>query len=191
MTLRDSQRRSVNQKGYARNQRWHPLGKVLRPPREMREWLLERGSLTRRLHQYFGAIQVRVMQQQTGRLIFDEGAACSPPATIRNVVLSGLNQHPLVVAHSVSPLCPRSALALMLKKLGKQALGSVLFSRPGFVRYQREWALLDPRHPLYKLAQHAKGTDLSRSLWARRAIFCPLRKQGHSVQVTEIFCIDS
>ncbi len=93
---------------------------------------------------------------------------------------------PLVVAHSVLPALPRGPLSVMFKRLGRQALGSLLFTHRGFVRCQREWAFLDQRHPLYRLACQQDPTAPAR-LWARRAVYSLSRFPQQTVQVTEVF----
>lgn len=188
MALRDKRGSTRGYSGAARWGGWHPLGQVLHPPPTLRGWLLERGSLTRRLQDHFGNIDVWVLQQHTGLAIRDEGPGHAVPVILRNVVLCSSNQTVRVVAHSILPLRPRGALSLMLKRLGRQALGSVLFRRPGFVRYQREWAWLDRRHPLYQLALTQVDDLAAQGVWARRAVFSMVRNPGQTVQVTEIFC---
>lgn len=189
MSLRESRCQSRLLKGQARHSRWYPLGKVLRPNGAVRPWLLEQGSLTLRLQRHYGPISVQVLRQQTDRMLNDEGSNVNQPGICRDVVLSATDHQPLVVAHSVLALRPRGILSLLLKRLGRQALGSVLFSRPGFVRYQREWALLDERQPLYRMVQRVVGPAIPSRLWARRAVFNPLRNPRQLVQVTEVFCI--
>lgn len=148
----------------------------------------EQGSLTQRLQKHFGDINVTILEQRSGVPMPEEGS--SSPVYIRNVVLSDANNIPLVVAHSILPMTPRGALAVMLKKLGKQALGSVLFNRPGFVRYQREWTHLTCRNSLWPMVQAVVQSEDQRSFWARRAVFIPLNKPSHWVQVTEIFVLN-
>lgn len=188
MALHEQRRSQHPLRGAARQRQWHPLGKVLAPPAVMRSWLLARGSLTQKLQGAYGTISVRVLQQQTGCALLDEGYNYLMPVVVRDVVLAAADQKPLVIAHSILPLCPRGALSLMLKGLGRQALGSVLFTRPGFVRSQREWALLDRRDPLWQKAAAVIGSSTPPRLWARRAVFSPLRMRTQAVQVTEVFC---
>lgn len=189
MALRESRKQSRRLEGRSRGSHWHPLGKALSPPAQLRPWLLESGSLTLRLQRHFGKIHVRVLHQALGQPYNDEGSGRFPLAIVRAVVLSADDQKPLVVAHSVLPALPRGALSVMFNKLGRQALGSLLFTRRGFVRCQREWAFLDKRHPLYRMTRaQVGGQDLGK-VWARRAVFSQLRNPGQSVQVTEVFCI--
>ena len=189
MAMRENRNRSRRLTGYARGSHWHPLGKALKPPETLRPWLLESGSLTRRLQKHFGKIDVRVLQQALGQPYNDEGEGRFPLAVVRAVVLSGADQKPLVVAHSVLPAVPRGPLSIMFKQLGRQALGTLLFTRRGFVRRQREWAFLDTRHPLYRMTMAQIGANAPERLWARRAVFSLSRYPGQTVQVTEVFCM--
>lgn len=189
MALRDVLTRPVPPlKGIARRNCWHPLGKVRRPDATVHSWLQECTSLTQRLQRSYGTITVQVLQQGRGRALSDESCAGKGSVIGRDVLLCQENHGALVFAHSILPLCPRGALHVMFKRLGRQALGSVLFSKPGFVRRQREWALLDHRHPLYQAAARAVNQSLATTLWARRAVFSQLRQPRQFVQVTEVFC---
>lgn len=176
-------------RGGARCSHWHPLGKALKPPAYLRPWLLENESLTARLQRLYGDISVRVISQALGHPYDDEGNGRFPLAVVRAVVLSGEDRLPLIVAHSVLPALPRGPLSVMFKRLGRQALGSLLFTRRGFVRSQREWAFLDTRHPLYRLTRSQEQGNQSARLWARRAVFSQSRYPAQSVQVTEVFCM--
>ncbi len=189
MGIRESRVQSHRFKGRSRGSHWHPLGKALKPPEALRPWLLESGSLTRRLQRHFGEIDVRVLRQALGQPYNDEGEGRFPLAVVRAVVLSGVDQKPLVVAHSVLPAVPRGPLSIMFKQLGRQALGTLLFTRRGFVRRQREWAFLDTRHPLYRMTMAQMGTNAPNRLWARRAVFGLSRHPEQTVQVTEVFCM--
>lgn len=189
MAMREYRKQSRRLEGHARGSHWHPLGKALKPPAALRPWLLESGSLTLRLQRHFGKINVRVLHQALGQPYNDEGAGRFPLATVRAVVLSAADHKPLVVAHSVLPAVPRGPLSVMFKKLGRQALGSLLFTRRGFVRRQREWAFLDTRHPLYRMTKAQQDKNAPDRLWARRAVFSLSRYPGQTVQVTEVFCI--
>ncbi len=186
MMMRERRRQSRRLEGRARGSHWHPIGKALKPPAHLRPWLLEAQSLTRKLAQCYGSISVRVLHQSLGQPYNDEGNGRFPLAVVRAVVLSGNDQMPLVVAHSVLPAVPRGPLSVMFKCLGRQALGSLLFTHRGFVRCQREWAFLDQRHPLYRLACQQDPTAPAR-LWARRAVYGLSRFPRQTVQVTEVF----
>ncbi len=187
--MRENRAHKRRMTGQARCSHWHPLGKALKPPGYLRPWLLESGSLTARLQKTYGQVHVRVLSQALGQPYNDEGLGRFPLATVRAVVLSAEDQIPLVVAHSVLPAVPRGPLSVMFKRLGRQALGTLLFTRRGFVRRQREWAFLDERHPLYRMTRAQEHENPPTRLWARRAVFSQSRYPAQSVQVTEVFCI--
>lgn len=149
---------------------------------------MEPRSLTARLYRYYGNIDLRVITQALGEPFNDEGTGYSPLAHCRAVVLSQHEGPPLVVAHSILPAVPRGPLSVMFHKLGRQALGSLLFTHRGFERSLREWAYLDKRHPLYSLARQYVS-DPPQRLWARRAVYHMSRFPSQSVQVTEVFCL--
>jgi chorismate lyase len=189
MGIRENRSRSRRLEGRSRGSHWHPLGMALKPPNHLRPWLLEPASLTMRLQRHYGEINVRVLHQALGQPYNDEGNGRFPLAIVRAVVLSADDQIPLVVAHSVLPAVPRGPLSVMFKRLGRQALGTLLFTRRGFVRRQREWAFLDARHPLYRLTRTEEAGKAPDRLWARRAVFSMSRFPAQSVQVTEVFCM--
>lgn len=191
MGIRENRSRSARFKGHSRGSHWHPLGKALRPPKGLRPWLLEPKSLTVRLQRHYGNVSLRIIRQALGEPYNDEGTGQLPLAVCRAVVLSSGDGLPLVVAHSILAAVPRGPLSVMFQKLGRQALGSLLFTHRGFVRREREWAFLDKRHPLYRLAcSQVQGEGAAR-LWARRAVFSQSRHPQQSVQVTEVFCFSS
>lgn len=187
--MRESRAHNRRMTGLARCSHWHPLGKALKPPGYLRPWLLEPLSLTTRLQRHYGTVHVRVLSQALGQSYNDEGAGRLPLAVVRAVVLTSVDKTPLVVAHSVLSAVPRGPLSVMFKRLGRQALGTLLFTRRGFVRCQREWAFLDARHPLYRIARAQEQGDQSGRLWARRAVFSQSRYPAQSVQVTEVFVL--
>lgn len=188
MPMRECRIKSNRFHGRNRGSHWHPLGKALSPPSHLRPWLTEPKSLTARLQRYYGNINLRVIAQSLAEPYNDEGSGHLPLAICRAVVLSSDVGNPLVVAHSILPAVPRGPLTVMIRKLGRQALGSLLFTHRGFVRRQREWAFLDARHPLYRLTRQQTPATAER-LWARRAVYSLSRYPQQSVQVTEVFCM--
>lgn len=189
MGMRENRSRAARFKGRSRGSHWHPLGKALRPPKDLRPWLMEPKSLTVRLQHHYGEVNLRVIRQALGEPYNDEGSGQLPLAVCRAVVLSSADGLPLVVAHSILPAVPRGPLSVMFQKLGRQALGSLLFTHRGFVRRQREWAFLDKRHPLYRLTRLQNQATPPDRFWARRAVFSMSRFPQQSVQVTEVFCM--
>ena len=191
MGIRESRVQSHRFKGRSRGSHWHPLGKALKPPKDLCPWLQEPKSLTARLHRHYGDVNLWVISQSLGKPYNDEGSGKLPMAVCRAVVLSSGDGSPLVVAHSILPAIPRGPLSVMFRKLGRQALGSLLFTHRGFVRREREWAFLDKRHPLYRLALSQMQGACEPRLWARRAVFSQSRYPQQSVQVTEVFLLNT
>lgn len=187
MSLRESLTLADALRGRARHSPWRPTGQCRRPSAGIRPWLSVNTSLTRRLEEAYGPVRVVLLRQQAGLPLQDEETAARRPCVTRDVVLESVAGRPLVLAHSVLPLCPRGLLHPLVRRLGRQALGSLLFTRPGFERRQREWAILDKRHPLYRLAQTIHGETLPARIWARRACFSQIRSRLQTVQVTELF----
>ena len=188
MSLQEARFPAANAwRGRARARRWRPLAHINGAPTMIRPWLQVKTSLTRKLESAHGPVYVDLLRQHVRLPLGDEATAARHPCVVRDVVLRDGAGQALVLAHSVLPLTPRGALHPLIKRLGRQALGSVLFTRPGFVRRQRECVLLDARHPLYRQAKRLVGDRLPPSLWARRASFSPIRSQRQTVQVTEVF----
>jgi chorismate--pyruvate lyase len=187
MSLQESLSIEKRLRGRTRRSRWQPMGQIYSPPTEICPWLNVKTSLTRKLEATHGRVRVRLLRQQVDSSLADEASCARRPCVVRDVVLENGAGLPLVMAHSVIALMPRGALHPWIKRLGRQALGSLLFTRSGFVRRQREYALLDARHPLYRQAKKIVGDQLPPTIWARRASFSPIRSWRQTVQVTELF----
>ncbi len=156
--------------------RWHTLNRPSRQaaPQPWRNWLKDKGSLTRSLVSASqGQFRVELLRQRYARPTRSEARALgSPPrclALIREVQLMGLGQ-PWVYARSVIPVSTLSGAQRQLGGIGNRSLGSVLFSDPSM---QRE--------PL-QIGQLCL-TDGTR-LWARRSVF---RLAGKPLLVCEVF----
>lgn len=147
-------------------------------PRALRQWLLDRGSLTERLIATSeGQFRVEVLQQQWGVASRDEaqllGLKPRQAALIREVILYG-RQQPWVYARSVLPAKSLGHSLRHLKQLGNKPLGAVLFSDPTMQRGDIEIAQLEPG--LLPLVDSP--------VWGRRSVFF-LHKQP--LLVSEIF----
>lgn len=161
--------------------KWRPgraqAGRIMSRP--LRNWLLDRGSLTDRLiTKSAGQFRVEVLRQYRGvarpdearRLGLDERQA----AWIREVVLYG-NNTPWVFARSILPEKSLAHSLRHLKRLGNKPLGAVLFNDPHMYRSAIEIARFDARDLPVDIDGHA---------WGRRSVFY-LRKQP--LLVTEVF----
>lgn len=161
--------------------KWHSgkqLGIRLRDP-VLRDWLLDRGSLTDRLlARSAGDFHVELIGQRRGTAKPDEaralGLGLRQAVIIREVILCGRNE-PWVFARSILPEKSLSHSLRHLKRLGSKPLGAVLFADPHMHRGPIEVARINaPELP----ARIACDT------WGRRSVFY-LQKQP--LLVSEVF----
>ena len=163
---------------------WHPIP-VCADVR-LRPWLLDRGSLTRRIQMRCAQFRLDVLSQRSALVSHDESAAIGARAAARCVVREvSLNcaHRPLVFAHSV--VVPRALKGAwrMLSTLGARPLGAALFDNPLIRRYPLRFRQLNGRDALYGQACGLIATP-PRSLWARRSLFV---LRGSPLLVTEVF----
>jgi chorismate--pyruvate lyase len=149
-------------------------------------WLIDKGSLTARLQQYYPHFSVRPVAIKYAKPIQDEAALLRQPsyktALIREVLLMGDNQ-PVVFAHSVLPRASLRGLWNGLGRLGNKPLGATLFANPNVKRTPLSYKKLTPNHVLYKHATQYL-TLKPNYLWARRSIFS---LNCANIMVTEVF----
>lgn len=146
-----------------------------------RPWLLDRGSLTRRIQRRCPLFGVRGVQQRESRLTGGEGRKIGR-SLVREVFLH-CGESPVVYACSVLPLSSLRGRWRRLGKLGETPLGAVLFSDPRVKRQPLCFKKLHRRHPLYQRACEGMG-EKPVHLWARRSEF---RLHRGSIWVTEVF----
>jgi chorismate--pyruvate lyase len=142
-----------------------------------RPWLLDRGSLTRRIQAYCAAFSVRAVRQGYQCL-----AGNKMRVLCREVTLY-CGETPVVYAHSMLPLDSLRGQWRSLRCLGERPLGEVLFSNPRVLRSPLQFRKLHRHHWLYRRACRdlASPPDF---LWARRSMFNLNRRP---IQVTEVF----
>ncbi len=163
---------------------WHP--QPVCGDARLRQWLLDRGSLTRRIQIRCDSFRLDVLSQCAATVHRDERAAIGLRARARCVVREvSLNcgRLPLVFAHSVAaPRTVRGAWR-MLSGLGARPLGAALFADPRITRYPLRFCQLNRRHALH---QRACGLldESPAVLWARRSLFVLC---GSPLLVTEVF----
>jgi chorismate--pyruvate lyase len=155
---------------------------------EIESWLLDEGSLTRKVVMACGegAFRVRVLHQGWGRPSYNEsqvlGQRRSKAALIREVELL-CNDQPLVFARTLIPATSLKGSARRLTLLGDKPLGAVLFSDSSIRRGITQYARLQPRHPLFAAAtDHLPQPPTE--LWGRRTLFYI---SGRPLLVNEIF----
>lgn len=151
-----------------------------------RPWLLDRGSLTRRIQARCAAFSVRHVRQRHGMAMPSERRIVAlkhhSRALLRDVFLY-CGETPVVFAHSVLPAASLGGSWQNLGRLGNRPLGAALFSNPNVHRTPLRFKKLNRRDALYRLAC-AVLTDKPASLWARRSVFY---LQGRPILVTEVF----
>ena len=153
------------------------------PPPALRDWLLDRSSLTRRLQRHSGGdFAVTVLSQRWARPRLDEAQALGIPpqqyALLREVILHGRGQ-PWVYARSVLPLAVLDGSLRFLRRLDNRPLGALLFGNPAIRRgpvVLQRWpqALLPP-------GQQQAGAA---PLWGRYSVFS---LDAHGILVSEVF----
>jgi len=109
-----------------------------RPGAGQLDWLLDTGSLTRRLSRLaFGGFSVRVLHAGWQALRADEcavlGVEANSPGWVREVYLLGQGQ-PWVFARSVAAREALYEAGFEIDRIGEQSLGEVLFRDTRFTR---------------------------------------------------------
>lgn len=153
--------------------RWRPPGKALQqPPPVLADWLLDSGSLTRRLQRLSrGEFAVRVLAEGWQRChspSLPDPLSSSGHSRVmwsRQVVLEGCGE-PWVVAHTLIPVTSLRGSLRRLKALNDTPLGAFLFRQ----RQIRRGAM--------EIALHGEG------VWGRRSIFF---RQTRPLLVAEFF----
>jgi chorismate--pyruvate lyase len=164
--------------------RWRPAAVAARGlPPTLAPFLLETGSLTRRMERACGdRLRVRVLKQSWERPRADEVRALNLPegrwGLVRCVRL-GCGADSWVYARTVIPPQTLAGRLRQLAHLGERPLGAALFAEPGMTRGPLELARLEPGMALHT---DAGGGDGAR--WARRSVF---RLAGAPLLVCEVF----
>jgi len=134
---------------------------------QQQSWLLDGGSLTRRLIRLCGSeFNVQLLGEGRNRPHLDEASALSirwgEQARVREVYLCA-GSIPLVYARTVIPFSTLQGAARRLAHLGGRPLGALLFSSKGMRRAGIQVSRLSG-----SLLQH----DLSdEPVWGRRSVF--------------------
>ncbi len=151
-----------------------------------RHWLVDEGSLTRRLQLRYADFAVQPTKVAYAKALLDEApllcSAARKQALIREVMLTG-GKCPVVFAHSVLPRASLRGAWLGLSHIGNKPLGGALFANPRVVRTPLSFKKLRRQHALYISAtQHLQHKPAF--LWARRSVF---RLNHAAIMVTEVF----
>lgn len=168
----------------AHPQAWLPALSAVSP--QVRFWLQDRGSLTRRIQERCTRFYVEPVFQQLSRVYEDEPSKMQlhrdELAMVREVYLYCCDK-PVVFAHSVIPRKGLIGAWRALSGLGNRSLGSMLFKNPKIKRTPLEFKRVSNGHFLYDRAV-VRLTTRPAHLWARRSLFT---LQGQSILVTEVF----
>jgi len=163
---------------------WHPGAPGATCP--FRPWLIERGSLTRRIQECCEAFSVRHVLQRHAKSGRDEAALVDVRprelALLREVYLY-CGATPVVFAHSVVPRRGLRGPWRALTRLGSRPLGAALFANPVVRRMPLQFRKLNAHHELYRRACRLLEVKPSH-LWARRSVFS---LRGSPILVTEVF----
>jgi len=143
-------------------------------PGHLWPWLLDRGSLTRRLQQACGKdFNVQLLRQNWARPQRNEARALNLQlgrlALLREVRLK-CAQRDWVFARTIIPATTLTGAERRLAGLGNRSLGSLLFRDRSLRRGALEIACLSPAHDLFQLAC-ANQQSTPAKIWGRRSIF--------------------
>ncbi len=157
-------------------------------PVGMSDWLLESGSLTRRMIRICGqgCFRVRLLHQGWGAPLNSERRLLQSRrgviTLIREVELL-CDGVPWVFARTLIPATSLQRSVRRLTQLGERPLGAVLFSDPKVHRGVTQFARLHARHPLFQAAcDHVDAQP--ETLWGRRTLFT---LSGRPLLVNEFF----
>ncbi|MDD5241771.1 MAG: chorismate lyase [Sulfuricella sp.] len=160
--------------------------RLTEPQGRYRPWLLDRGSLTRRIQMRCAAFSVRHVRQRNGMAMPSERRMAAlkhhSHALLRDVFLY-CGETPMIFAHSVLPAASLHGSWQALGRLGDKPLGAVLFANPKVRRTPLRFKKLYPRDTLYRLAS-AVLLNPPACLWARCSVFT---LQEKPILVTEVF----
>lgn len=166
--------------------RWRPGAGLLHPGCGLAEWLLDPGSLTRRVKRSCGAaFAVRVLGQGWMRPLPEEalslGLRHGAVALVREVFLL-CGATPWVYGRTV---IPRRSMhgQRHLARLGSQPLGELLFTHPRMRHGPVETTRIGPASPLFARATQ-ELTVLPERLWGRRRRFV---LDGRVLLVSDVF----
>jgi chorismate--pyruvate lyase len=160
----------------ARHTVWVPLVRLRRArvPARYLPWLLEEGSLTRRLLALCRErFRVAVVEQGYRRPLAEEatalGLAIGRFALVRQVRLL-CDGEPWVCARTVIPSATLCGHQRRLAHLGNRSLGAVLFADPTMARGPIEVACVASSTPLHALVTAGLASPPP-EVWGRRTLF--------------------
>jgi len=168
--------------------RWVAHVNGVNPTREMRGWLTDTMSLTRKLMARSEHFRVRRLRQERGLCLTDEAEMVElrrrSHVQEREVLLQ-CDGRPVVFAHTIVPLSATTSDWPFFGTLGERSLGTTLFGDPKVLRGRLQYARLRAQHPLVERARAALGNEeFAAPLFARRCLY---RRRNGVLLVTELF----
>lgn len=157
-------------------------------PQALRSCLTEPGSLIQQLQHYCsGEINLSLSAQSWKRPLKEESQrlklSIDEYALVREIQLS-CDDTPWIHARSVIPIKTYRKRQLQFSRLGKQPLGSLLFSDNEIFRHELEIGKINT-HDMFKPSSAIHQNLLREQLlWSRRSVF---KVAGQPLLVTEIF----
>ena len=159
--------------------RSEPVWRLAKPffthqvPKNLKSWLLDRGSLTQRLQSQCDAFRVQVFDQYWAKPTFSEQKLLNLPHAelcfIREVHLF-CDDEPAVFARTVIPQDTLRGELQKLTQLGTQPLGAVLFANHQIQRGVLQSCCVKSHHEIYQQALcHSHFFD--KQIWGRRSPF--------------------
>ena len=141
---------------------------------EVLSWLLDQGSLTRRLMNYCpGQFSVRVLKQAWVNAEIDEtrllGIPLGQRVLARQVQLCCCDRV-VVYARSIIPLKTLKGRHRRLLYIGNRPLGAYLFANPGLKRKNQHFSKILRRDALFNTAL-SDGDKQCDHIWGRRSLF--------------------
>jgi len=168
---------------------WRRLERIsyYRPPTELRFWLKDSASLTRRLRGLCKtSFRVNVLSQQWCRPLRSErialGLADREVSMLRQVQLL-CDGSPWVFARTIIPRHTLQGRSRWLANLGSKPLGEVLFKHPSMQRQPVEVAAIQSSQVLFHDAV-GMAVEAPGEIWGRRSVFTI---NNRSLLVSEIF----
>jgi len=143
-------------------------------PKQLRDCLLDTGSLTRHLEKYCeGKFSLDLKSQSWRRPLHDEvnvlNLRTGEYALIREIYFK-CNDKPWVYGRSIIPAKTLRGAQRRLAYWGQRSLGLYLFSEQKTFRGQMEIAKIFPADKLFQFASNT-NPDFRKALWGRRSVF--------------------
>ncbi len=151
------------------------------PTALLKEWLLDKGSLTQKLKSHCQQFEVIVLGE--GKLIpFQDELPQKNSAWVREVLLC-LDGIPWVFARTLIPLEMLNNQQFNFLTLGNRPLGELLYTEGDFIAGKIEVSHFTPCYGLSALLAQ-QGQSNQQPLWGRRRYFS---HQNEQLTVSEIF----